>query len=165
MKNRPVPDLLHRSGKPLGALGRTVQEARRQLRERGIWKFYNLHAQPNPREKTRGSKLAQKRNSHFPKICTLYYAKAKPTGFPHPVHQPGYVYMCVHVLWLQSVVGLFWGDNILWDGLEDTQDRNVNCVMWQRDRGSGKGVVWMYQRETSPDLGREPFRWNQERGA
>lgn len=87
------------------------------MRER---KFYNLHVQPNPREKTWGNKLAQKRNSLFLKYVELYSAKAKPTGFPHPVRQPGYVYMCVHALQLQSVVGLFWGDNILWDGLEDT---------------------------------------------
>lgn len=38
--------------KPLGALSRMVQEARRQLRERGTRRFYNLYAQPNLREKT-----------------------------------------------------------------------------------------------------------------
>lgn len=78
-KNRPIPDFLYRSGKPLGTLGRTVQEARRQLRER---KFYNLHVQPNPREKTWGSKLAQKRNSHFSKICRTVLCKSKAHWIP-----------------------------------------------------------------------------------
>lgn len=36
--------------------------------------------------------------------------------------------MGVYVLWLQSVVGLFWGDNTLWNGLEDTQMTGVLIV-------------------------------------
>lgn len=91
----------------------------------------------------------------FLKYVEWYFAKAKSTGFSHPVIQPSYyMYMGVYGLWVQSVACLFWGVDTSMEDTRTTDDEDsVDCVPWQRDTGSGEGAVGMCQRQTSPIWG------------
>lgn len=79
----------------------------------------------------------------FLKYVEWYFAKAKSTGFSHPVIQPSYyMYMGVYGLWVQSVACLFWGADTLWNGLEDTWTTKTVLIVYC-GRGTlavGKGL-------------------------